>query len=217
MASPETEPLVPDGGVEAALLQGEMLTVQREQGRTVFLRNNIYTRTNFYIQQSRPYFTAPLTTYINIYWHQWTFLVYFFVGFLTPLDPVFALVWFLCGIPYFLLYLQHMYVNIFTMPLVLSQPSLPDSKLNRANAFFIISYASYQASYLAVFGENQRASMRHLEAEGGRVKVQAFRRSAMRQMKMCLVVSTLAFFGSIWTMDYCLAWFIVRIGTAYSD
>lgn len=195
-------------GVEAALLEGEMLTVQRAASTTVFLKNNIYTKTNFYIEQSRPYFRKHLSTYLNMWGHQWSFLSLFLLSFLTPLDPIFAIIWFVFGIPFFFLYLQHMFVNLSTMPYVLSQPSLPDSKLDKANGFFVISYASYRA----VFGETDEAVVQHVAVEGGRVKVQAFRKSAIRQMKMCVVVSTLGFFGTIWMMDYCLAWFIVNIG-----
>lgn len=198
-------------GLEAALLQGEMISVEREPARSVILRKNIYTRTNFYIQQSRPYFRATLNTYVNLLWHQWFFIAVFCVGLFTLLDPVFAIIWFCLGIFFFFLYLQHMYVNITTMPYVLSQPSLPDNKLNHSNGFFVISYASYTA----MFGETDEASIRGLEVEGGKIKVQAFQKSAMRRMKICVAMSTFGFFGSIWMMDYCLAWFIVFIGTYY--
>ena len=201
-------------GVEAALLEGEMVTVQRAPHRTVFLKNNIYTKTNFYIDQSRPYFRAPLTKYINIWWHQWTFLAVFLVSFLTPLDAVFAFIWFIFGIPYFFLYLQHAYVNIFTMiPYVLNQPCVPDNRLEHGNGFFIITYANYSI----LFGETDDAVLRHVEVEGGKLKVQAFRRSSKHQMKMCVAISTLGLVGSVWMMDWCLAWFIVLVGSYGED
>jgi hypothetical protein len=213
MATSEGVLMTEEDRVEAALLQGEMLRVERQPDRTVFIKNNIYAKTNFYIKQSRPYFSAPLTTYFNFWFHQWYFLSYFIAGLFTPLDPIFSLVWFCIGVPFFFLYLQHMYVNIKTMPYVLRQPSLPDGKLDRQNAFFKISYASFTA----VYGETSEASVVRMDVEGGMIKVQVFQRSAMWCMKKCVIVSTLGFCGSICMMDYCLAWFIVFIGTAYND
>lgn len=213
MATSERQRLVVARGdqVEAALLEGEMLTVERAPERTVFLKNNIYIKTNFYINQSRQFFRARLTNYFNIWGHQWTFLAIFVIGLITPVDPIFAFVWFVLGIPFFFLYLQHMYVNVFTMPYVMSQPSLPDSKLDKANGFFMISYANFSA----IFGETNDAVLQHVELEAGKFKVQAFRKSSMRQMWSCVVVSSLGLVGSIWMMDYCLAWFIVLIGSSY--
>ena len=94
------------------------------------------------------------------------------------------------------------------MPYVLMQPSLPDNKLSTSNAFFIISYASYTALH----GETAEISLGGINLEGGRFKVQAFRKSAMRCMKLCVVLSTLGFLGSMWAMDYSLAFAIVLYG-----
>ena len=187
--------------------------MERAPVRLVFIKNNIYSKTNFYIEQSRPYFKQSLTRYFNIWGHHWSFLIIFIISFLTPFDPIFALIWFSLGVFCFFFYLQHMYVNIYTMPYVMSQPSLPDSKLETSNAFFIISFATYSA----LFGEAEGLSISRVSIEGGKIKVQVFRKSAMRRMQACVLVSTLAFFGSIWIMNYSLSWAIVFFATAYQD
>ena len=193
--------------VEALLLEGHKFQV-REFGERVFVQRNIYSRTNFYIEQSRNYVgDRKLTKYLYLAFLQWVFLILFLISFAAPANPIFAFVMGAIGILFLLIFTQHMYVNIKTMPYVLKQPSVPNHLMNSANTFIEITMEKYGA----VFAASQRAGIGYIVAGKGTVQFQVFKQQTVGIMKNCVVVSTLAFFASLVMVFYCLAWGIVGI------
>ena len=132
---------------QVGLIEGERFEV-KNFGKTVNLRNTIYDRTNFFIDQSREYVgDHKLTRYLYILYIQWVYMLIFLISLLAPLHFIFAFVMAGINFLFLLVWIQHAYVSVGTMPHVLKQPSLPNHMLNRDNEFFEITVEKYAALF----------------------------------------------------------------------
>lgn len=199
----------------SALLESETEVEIRETGRTVRTRTSIFHRTNFWIEQSRPYVGKHrLTRYWHLEWLYYgnlyvplhlVFPAIFIIGLITPTSAIFAACMLAIGAPCLLVFTQNMYVNLVSMPHVLDQPSVPNHWLKRTNTFLEISVVNYQR----LFAASSEASIGLLAAEGGKIKFQVFQEAAMNIMWRCVILSTFCFLLACIMVPYCLAWFIV--------
>lgn len=189
---------------EAGLLQRQNIQVQ-ELGTRVVVGNYMYCKTNFYIDQSRKYVgKRKLTKYFYIKWLHWYYIPILLGSFFAPFNYIATFVMFGVNLLVFIVYTQHMYVNLTTMWHVLKQPSLPDHRLSQNNAFFEIQLDQFEAMYAA----SHRAGIGFVAQTASRqtVKFQVFRKSAMQVMKNCIYTSTLCFIASFFMFLYCYIW-----------
>ena len=112
------------GDVQATRATKENVLV-RTFGRTVFLRQSIYVKTNFYIKESRPYIPRKtLRTYLYVRFMRWAFLLYCVLCIPMPFLPDFigwpwAAITGGLGLVWLLIFSQHMHVINFTGPSLL--------------------------------------------------------------------------------------------------
>ena len=121
------------GDVEAGVVHGTKVQV-KETGNTVYLSNFMFARTNFFINESRPYVGKhKLTRYLYIPLLQYVYIVVFIASIPSFANTMLAFV--MLGLNFFaaLIYTQNMYVNFKTMRYVLKQPGVPDHMLSRTN------------------------------------------------------------------------------------
>ena len=141
------------GDVQAARATKENVLV-RTFGRTVFLRQSIYVKTNFYIKESRPYIPRKtLRTYLYVRFMRWAFLLYCVLCIPMPFLPDFigwpwAAITGVLGLVWLLIFSQHMHVIYWTIPAVLSQPIIPDAAQTRGNEFYEFQLERVEGVYL---------------------------------------------------------------------
>ena len=145
------------GDVQAARATQQNLLV-RTFGRPISgLRNNIHSRTNFYIQQSRPFIPRrTLRTYFCVRFMKLVF--YFYLGLCIPLVILAGIADFVAwpwaaitgglGLVWLLIFSQHMHVMYWTIPAVLSQPIVPDATQPRENEFYEFQLERVEGVYL---------------------------------------------------------------------
>ena len=185
---------------KAALLEGERIEV-KEVGKAVSTGSSIYSKTNFWINESRPYVgDHKLTRYFHLPLMMWIFLFLFIVSLAAPAYYIYAFVMFGVGLIFFVIFLQHMYVNVKTMRYVLKQTSVPNDWIKFSNTFFVITLEKYRAFFAA----SSQAGIGLITSGKGTIKIQVFRKSSVGKMKNCVVLSTMAFLGSIFMVCYCL-------------
>ena len=207
MASSQEALISRVGDVEAGVLRGHNVQIQ-EIGTRVMVGNYMYCKANFYIDQSRKYVgKRKLTEYFYIKWLHWLLIPLFVGSFFAPFHYIATFVLFGVNFLVCTMYTQHMYVNLTTMWYVLKQPSVPDDKLQRNNAFYEIQLDEYQA----IYGLSYRAGIGCVATSRQSVEFQVFRKSTVRLMKNCIAVSTLCFLGSLFMFLYCYVWGIVLL------
>lgn len=115
-----------------------------ESGSSATVRNNIYSKTNFYIKESRRFIPgSTLRTYLYFRFMQWIFLVYCVLVLPMPFAPFYvgwpwALAAGVLGMVWLVIFGQHAHVIRRTIPQVLSQPIFPDSEQQDENAVYEI-------------------------------------------------------------------------------
>jgi len=195
------------GDMEAGLVQEQNVQV-KEYDTTVIVNSYMYSKANFYIDQSQKFVgKRKLTRYKYIKWLHWLYIVIFHGSFFTPFHYKAAFVMFTVNFMVCLIYTQHLYVNINTMWYVLKQPCLPDNVLRSANTFLEIQLDTFQAEYAVLYN----AQMGYIARERQTVQIQVFRKSTMTVMKNCVRVSTLCFIASLFMFLYCFIWGIFLI------
>ena len=167
------------GDVQAAKATQENLTVRRF-GTTIFLKDNVYTKTNFYIKQSRPYIPRrTLRTYLYIRFMRWAFLCYCGLCLPMPFLPDFiGWPWAAAtgglGLIWFLIFSQHMHVIYWTIPAVLSQPILPNNAQSRENDFYEFSLERVEGVYLSA----KESGIGLIQRSAGSIQFQALNETA---------------------------------------
>ena len=197
------------GDIETGLLETERTVVQKAPSRTVYLRNNCYVKTNFYIEQSRQYVKGhKLTCYLYLPFSEWVFLAIVLASISAPSHAVPAFIWLAFAVFFLVIFLQHLYVNLKTIPHVLQQPCIEDRYQQTGNAHYEITKEKYQF----LFAASSDAGIGALSAErGNKVKIQVFTETAVRNIKICRIVSYVCFFVTLLMIVYCFAWAIVRV------
>lgn len=163
--------------------------------------DNLYPRTNFYIEQSRQYFPdKKFRKYIYFYYFYIVYLLIFIGSFLTFLNFIYAFVMAAVNGAFLLMSIQHLFVIFTTMRYVIKQPSVPNNTLKLTNDHIEIDVDVYKAQYAA----SSNAGIGLAVHGSGKMKVQVFQNRAMARMKNTMVVSILCFIGAIFMVPYCL-------------
>lgn len=172
----------------------------RSVGRRVSIPDNIYHRTNFYINQSRGYVgNHQLTEFFYFRRLQWIYGVVAVASLFTAFSSLFSFIAFVVNIVFCVIWSQHMYVVVKTMPLVLMMPSLPDSHMSRSNQHLRVSVEHHQADIL----ETNDESVGILGTTQISGKLLVFRHSVVSMMKSCMIISTVLFAVSLSLVSYC--------------
>ncbi|CAH3126338.1 unnamed protein product [Porites lobata] len=175
----ETDPLIPH--TNATQLQHTRVSVQ-DVGRTVRVRNTVYSYTNHFIIQSRPYFRRNLPTYINCIcfsYFAWIFFLASFLGILAVKGGYFKGTPFYCFVVcavFIAVFSQHEVVNRRSLPFVLSQPVFDGQE--SLNALYELTITELQGLAL----QNYQAGIGFIHVSEGHVKFQAFNRHAVGAM-----------------------------------
>lgn len=173
----------------------------RNVSRRVFIPNNIYSKTNFYIKQSRKYFPGhPLHCLLYFRGMQWVYLAVACLSVLGPVSAIYAFLCFVVNAVFTAVFSQHLYVVFTTLPIVLSQPIVQDD-------------GGLNNRHLEISVEHQRADILQTNGEivgivggvRGKGKIQAFTVSGMMVMKKCRIVSIVCFVACCCFLVYCSA------------
>ena len=201
------------GYVAVGEVTGGQISI-RSTGTTVTVTDNLYPKTNFYIEQSRQYFPErKFRKYIYFYYFYTVYLLIFLGSFPTFLNFIYAFVMAAVNGAFLLMYIQHIFVIVTTMRYVIKQPSVPNRSLRANNDHIEIGVDVYNARYAA----SSNAGIGLLVHGSGKVKVQVFRNRAMARMKNTMGISTLCFIGSIGMVAYCLGMGITRVNAVSGE
>ena len=135
-------------------VQDKLTVSMPESGMSVIVRNNIYSRTNFIIKESRRFIPgATLRTYLYFHFMPWIFLAYFTLFLLMPFVPFYvgwpwALATGVIGMVWLVIFVQHAHVIRCTIRKVLSQSILPDSEQEDENAVYELKLERVEGRYL---------------------------------------------------------------------
>lgn len=181
----------------------ERIEIKRT-GQTVWLQKNIYSRTNHYIKESHGYvpedMDRKLTRYFYFVGLQWIFLLLLIAGLVSPVYYIFAFVMGGISIPFILVFSQHMYVVIVTIPIILKLPNIRELP-GFQNDFFEIS----REKYTAVFAASPDTAVAVGVQSKGTIKIHVLTTWARTQVRNTRIVSVLAFCASIFMFFYCFA------------
>ena len=177
----------------------------KQTGKVVWLQRNIYSRTNHYIKESHDYVpedkSRKLTRYLYLVGFQWFFLVVFVIGLISPVFYIFAFIMGGISIPFILIFSQHMYVVMVTIPILLKLPHMPELPGQMLNDFYEIS----REKFTAVCAASHDTALGVAVASKGTMKVHMLSDSARSQVQKTRIVSVLAFCASIFMLLYCFA------------
>ena len=180
------------------LLENERLEI-RETSTTVVI-NGIYNRTNHYIHQSREYVgDAKLTRYINFPGLFTLCLVVMLISLAAPGNYILAFIMAGFNLVGLLIFAQHMYVTVKTMPHMLRLPRVPNDWMTRENGFFEITLEKYQA----VFGVQAESGIGIMVAASGTIKLHILKEKAVGYMKLAMFNSTCALIAFFLLLLYC--------------
>ena len=181
----------------------------------VWIRNNIYDRTNHYIKASHGYIPKDKERKLTCYWYfvglQWIFLVVFVIGLVSPSHFIFAFIMGGISTLAIVVFSQHMYVVITTIPIILKLPHLADSAMNSENSFFEISLEKYTA----VFAASPDTAVGVGVKTKGTIKIHVLSTRARLKVMYTIMVSTLALVASIFIVIYCFALGVYRARQVY--
>ena len=190
------------GGVEGGRSQHQAVTVT-PTGRNVRVRDDMYSNTNFYIQQSRPYLPSrDLHTYIYFRGFSQITYVLLIVAFTlltvttilvkTMRPAIFVQlggVIFLCLLPFTLVYIQHLKVVIRTIPWVLRQPTV--ANMAHGNQHLEVAVTNMESTYVTA----RNIGIGFTSQTSGKFHIQVLSSSAVETMK--------------WTQVYSIVYFIL--------
>ena len=190
----------------AVLENSEKIAV--EQVGTKVIINGYYNRTNHYIHCSRDFVGgAKLTRYINFPALIALSVLAMLVSLAAP--AFFLLAFLMAGIDlaWFCIFVQHMYVNVRTMPHMLRLPRVPDNMLRSNNGFFEISLEKYTM----MFGVQAQAGIGIIIGTKGTIKLHILTDKAVCYMKTVMVYSTFALLATFALMIYCTVFGIANL------
>lgn len=116
-------------------------------------KGNVYIKANQIIRESRPYVPGKkLNCYVYVYFMRLVYLLYLVVVIPSPfLPPRIAWPWsiatLLLGLPWFILFCQHLHVVCLTVPWVLSQPIVPDYQQSVSTRIWAVEELEMEKMY----------------------------------------------------------------------
>ncbi len=192
------------GNVQGTKATQEKLSLVQIYAPTVPLRESIYVKTNFYIQQSQPYIPRrELRTYLYIHYMRWAFLLYCVLCIPMPFLPDFigwpwAAITGGLGLVWLLIFSQHMQVVYWTIPAVLSQPILSDATQPQGNDFYEFKSERVQGVYLPAM----QCGIGMLQRSTGSIEFMALNETAARIVRKSRCLSC------------CMMWMTIAAVTA---
>ena len=198
------------GEVQAARAAQERIQV-RKFGKSVSLRDSIYSKTNFYIQQSRPYIPhKKLRTYFYIRFMRWVFLIYCVLCIPMPFVPNFMWPWAAAtggiALIWLLIFAQHMHVVYWTIPQVLSQPIWPDDVQSSENDFYEFTLERVEGVYLTA----RDSGIGIVQAASGSIKFQALNETAACKVRKSCCLSCCMLWVTIVAFSVSVGIFVFR-------
>ena len=189
------------GDVEAARVEQQTVTV-RETGHTVFVRDEAYTKANFYIKESRPYIPSKkLRLFKHFRCFHTIILTSMFcqigslagvTGVLPTYEPdfinslvclVLSGVTLLSLIPLLILFSQHLHVIRWTIPCVLHQPIVKDGDFQ--NKHVEVAVTSLEGVMLSA---HQRG-VGQVAERTGKIKLQVLGGLAVAKIRFAVAMS----------------------------
>ena len=207
----ETARLVPSGcsgGGPARYIRVEGGHARlRDVGRVVSVPSNMYLKTNFYIRQSRQYFKEhKLHCFVYFRGMLWSYILVALCSLLAPTSSTYAFICLVANVVFTVLWSQHFYVVLTTLPLVLSQKVLLEEGAGTTNKHLEISIEQHRTDILEKDGE----MVGILGRKRGSGKFQAFTASAIQMIKGCRIASTVCLVVSLCFLVYCTASGVLR-------
>ena len=216
------------GDVTAGHVEQQVVTVKCT-GKTVHVPTDKYTKTNFYIRQSRQYIPSrKLRVFVNFKWFssimitvlsiQFTilFVVTILLGQLEPTYNtslawlVLSLVTILSLIPTFIVYCQHFHVVCWTIPWVLRQPIIPNT--TTGNNHLEISITNLEGLYLSA----RNCGIGLVSQTTGKIKFHVLSSDAASQIQqtrnVSIFLAVMTFLFVIWAPPVCIV-SLVRVVT----
>ena len=181
----ENDSLLPraERGIRVEQLEGTRIQVE-ETGVTVTLRNEVHARTNHYIKKSRPFFPdTTLRTYIDCPYllklatFLWIMSLYgIILGALGLVPKELPLSFSVTCAVFFIVYCQHEWVNQKSLPVVKTQPVFHGQR--HLNWFYEVTVTELKGMAL----KNYRAGIGFVKLTHGKIKFQAFNKTAVKEM-----------------------------------
>ena len=164
-------------GVKESNVQVKMI------GRTIFLRDSCYTKTNHFIKETQAYSKSTLHCYWYFSCARWLFLVCALIALGSVATLFISVPLTVVMLAWLVVTCQHCVVSCCTLPLVLRQPVVPgQQKLNQL-------YEVRVEELTGVLLQAHEAGIGYVEARTGRVKLQTFSPSAVGYMQRARVYS----------------------------
>ena len=188
------------------LLEEEKFEVK--ETTTVVFINGYYNRTNHYIRHSREYVGgAKLTVYANFPALIALSVVAMLISLAAP--AFFILAFIMAGIDFawFCIFVQHMYVNVKTMPHMLRLPRVANNMMKTENGFFEITLEKCRK----ILGVQPEAGIGISVAAKGTIQLHILTYKAVNYMKIVMVYSTFALLATFALTIYCFVFGIVGI------
>ena len=194
------------GDVTAGHVEQQVVTIRSTAERTVYIPDEMYTSTNLYIRQTRPYIPSrKLRVFIHFRWFflimlsvfsiQVTFLILVTI-LLRILEPtgtfgreaslacfVLSLITILSLIPTLILYCQHLHVVCWTIPWVLRQPVIPN--MTTENKHLEIAITNLEGVYLRA----RNSGIGLVSQTTGTIKFQVLSCNAVYDIQWARIVS----------------------------
>lgn len=175
------------------------------RGRNVHVRNDCFVRTNHFIKCSVEFVDTrlPLCRFWRFRFMRLLFAVHFLLTLPCFLTWLYACIACLLTTLWLLFFLQHIYVLLFTLPLVMKQPVV--SAQVDLNAFYEIQVEQIQGAYL----QARRQGIGVLATSRASINFQVFNRKGYQIMldtkhwSRVMVVFTFILF--VWSLSWALA------------
>ncbi|KAI6660565.1 hypothetical protein LOD99_14149 [Oopsacas minuta] len=156
-------------------------------GRTVFLRDSCYARTNHFIKETQPYSTSTLHRFWYFPCARWFFLACAVVSLASVATLYIAAPLAVVMLVWLVILCQHCVVSCCTIPRVLRQPVIVgQQKLNQL-------YEVRVEQLTGVLLQAHEAGIGYVEARTGMVKLQTFSPRAVGHMQRARVYSMIMF------------------------
>ena len=154
--------------------------------------------------------STKFRTYIPCY--AWIYPFFFVASIFVYLHSIYAVLLVVPNLVFFVIYIQHLIVNISTMRFVLLQPDLPDNHTvfqcnnnnNYCNRHLEITYAEYQAWYANTRTEEEIGIIKI----SGKIQLQVLSQSTKKRLQRCVFCSRVYLIISGLMVLYCLSWAI---------
>lgn len=183
----------------------------RSTGKYVKLPDNIYYKTNFYIKQSRCYAGSyKLTEFFYFRKLQWIYVIVAVASFFTVFSSIFSFIAFFVNVAFCIIWSQHMFVVVSTMPHVLSHPIWPDSLMSRSNWHIqeSVEHCQLEADIRAT--NDEVTGTVNFDASRTSRKYLVFKYSAVSVMRTCVIISTILFVVNVTLLSYCLGFALMQ-------